>query len=404
MGLFCVNMHFRTTDDKALTAALKKRGVARFHVLPAKGGWTTLYEEEASHQDDRRIQELTGRLSRDLKSPAIAFMVHDSDIACYWLYENGQLLDEYNSCPAYFDDDATGDEPPSGGKPDVLARYCKSGVGEDEVASMLVGESVFAESVVEQLAEALGIDVERALSDYRDVGGGGGPRGHGDSDDDDDDGDGDDHGPQILSMREGLAARLTQMLGADQQASADPQAAALVQAAVKGDVAEIDRLLDTGAAVDAVGPGEIAGQPMAAAMQAFPGGMPKLPMTPLIAAVAHKRREAVERLLDRGADLNHVFALFGTAMHAAAGGGDVDMLRLLIRRGADVSPRNRAGQTPLQIVAQMRGTIERLTQARAMIKSMGVKIPGLTKQMSDVQIPTDGWEACERLLKEHGAV
>jgi hypothetical protein len=205
-------------------------------------------------------------------------------------------------------------------------------------------------------------------------------------------------------MREGLAARLTQMLGADQQASADPQAAALVQAAVKGDVAEIDRLLDTGAAVDAVGPGEIAGQPMAAAMQAFPGGMPKLPMTPLIAAVAHKRREAVERLLDRGADLNHVFALFGTAMHAAAGGGDVDMLRLLIQRGADVSPRNRAGQTPLQIVAQMRGTIERLTQARAMIKSMGVKIPGLTKQMSDVQIPTDGWEACERLLKEHGAV
>jgi len=179
---------------------------------------------------------------------------------------------------------------------------------------------------------------------------------------------------------------------------------ALVQAAVKGDVAEIDRLLDTGAAVDAVGPGEIAGQPMAAAMQAFPGGMPKVPMTPLIAAVAHKRREAVERLLDRGADLNHVFALFGTAMHAAAGGGDVDMLRLLIRRGADVSPRNRAGQTPLQIVAQMRGTIERLTQARAMIKSMGVKIPGLTKQMSDVQIPTDGWEACERLLKEHGAV
>src|SRR5262245_24021686 len=99
MGRFCVNMHFRSTDDKALTAAVKKRGVTASRVLPAKGGWTTLYEEEASHQDDRRIRELTGGLSRDLKVAAIAFMVHDSDIACYWLYEDGQLLDEYNSCP-----------------------------------------------------------------------------------------------------------------------------------------------------------------------------------------------------------------------------------------------------------------------------------------------------------------
>jgi len=404
MGLFCVNMHFRSTDDKALTGAVKKRGVTAFRVLPAKGRWTTLYEEEASHQDDRRIRELMEGLSRDLKVAAIAFMVHDSDIACYWLYENGQLLDEYNSCPAYFDDDATGDEPPSGGRPDVLVRYCQPGVAEDDLASMLVGESVFAEGVIERLAEALGIDVERALSDYRDGGGGGGPRGTGGfGDDDDDDDGGEDDGPQLLSMRQGLAGRLTQMLGFDLRESADPQSMALVQAAVKGDVAEIDRLLAAGVAVDGEAPAAMPGPTTAATAQLFAGQLPQILMTPLLAAISHKQHAAAERLLERGGDPNHAHRLFGTPVHAAAGGGEVELLKLLINRGGDVNARNAHQQTPLQAIRQARAAVERFAQAEQMMKSMGMKIPGLVNQMAQVELPTEGWDACERLLKEHEA-
>lgn len=405
MGLFCVNMHFRSTDDKTLTAAVGKRGVSRFRVLPAKGGWTSLYEEEASHQDDGRIRELMDGLSQDLKAAGIAFMVHDSDVACYWLYENGELLDEYNSCPAYFDDDATGEEPPSGGRPNVLVRFCRAGVTEEQIATALGGESVFAEGVIEELATALGIDAERALSDYRDLGGGRGPRGTGGSDDDDGD-DGDDgDGPQILSMQEGMAKRLTDMLGGDPRASANPQATALVAAAVKGDVAEIDRLLDAGVAADAEAPGEIPGQAMSGAMaQLFGGKRPQMPMTPLIAAVSHKQRAAVERLLDRGADPNRVNHLFGAAVHAAAGGGDVDLLTLLIDRGGDVNVQNVHKLTPLQVISQARATTERLAHAQEMMKSMGMKVPGLVDQLAKTALPTEGWDACERLLKEHGAV
>src|SRR5262245_36740962 len=402
MGLFCVNMHFRSTDDKALTAAVRKHGVTRFRVLPAKGGWTTLYEEEASHQDDGRIRDLTGSLSRDLKVPAIAFMVHDSDIACYWLYENGQLLDEFNSCPAYFDDDATGDEPPSGGRADVLVRYCRPGVAKDDIASVLGGGELFAEGLVEHLADALGIDEERALSDYRD-GGDRGAGGFGDDDDDECDDDDDGDGPQILSMREGLASRMTQMLAADPRAKVDPQATALVQAAVKGDVAEIDRLLAAGVAVDAEGLAPLPTQPMGAMAQVFAGQLPQIPMTPLLAAVSHKRPAAAERLLERGADANRVHHLFGTPVHAAAGGGEAELLRLLIDHGGDVNARNAHQQTPLQAVRQARSTIERLAQAQEMMKSMGMKVPGLVNQLAKVQLPTEGWDACERLLKEHGA-
>ena len=158
MGLFCVNFHFRTTDDRALAEAVGRRGVSRYRVVPAKNGWTSLFEEQASEQDDRRIRDLAGGLSRDLHVPAIAFLVHDSDIACFWLFDNGQLLDEYNSDPGYFDGDADGPPTPSGGRPDVLLPYCRPGVRVDEVAAILSQETVrsttFAEDVIGRLAQA----------------------------------------------------------------------------------------------------------------------------------------------------------------------------------------------------------------------------------------------------------
>ena len=82
MGLFCANFHFRTTEDRALSEAVQRRGVTRYRVVPATSGWTSLYEEQASEQDDRRILDFAGTLSEDLHVPAIAFLVHDSDIAC----------------------------------------------------------------------------------------------------------------------------------------------------------------------------------------------------------------------------------------------------------------------------------------------------------------------------------
>src|SRR5260370_40549738 len=128
MGLFCVNFHFRTTDDRALPEVLNRRGITRYRVVPAKSGWTSLYEEQASEQDDRRIRDLASGLSEDLHVAAIAFLVHDSDIACYWLFDNGQLLDEYNSDPGYFDSDADGPPSPSGGRTDVLLPSSRPGL------------------------------------------------------------------------------------------------------------------------------------------------------------------------------------------------------------------------------------------------------------------------------------
>lgn len=410
MGLFCVSMHSRTTDDTGLSRALSRRGLTEYRVLTAKNGWVSLYEAEVSAQDDDRIRELAGGLSTDLHVAAIAFMVHDSDIACYWLYDDGRLLDQYNSCPDYFDD---GDEPsgPAGGRPDVLVRYCRAGVSQDDLAAILAQETVFADDVIAGLAAALGIDVKRALSDYRDIGGPEGP----DGDDLDDDGGEDSGGPTVSPPHTGLLGRvgrrMTEMLGGGPcSATADPQATALVKAAARGDTEEMDQLLGTRMDIDAEAPAPLpGGQPMAGLGQLFPRGVPEIAMTPLLAAVAHKRRRAAERLLDAGADPNRAHPLFGTAVHVATGTGDVDLLRLLVDRGGDVHARSAQGQTPLGIIEAGRTTPQRMAEVEKLMKLMGKQLSGPTaelpieKLLSDLNLPTEGWEACERLLKACGA-
>lgn len=411
MGLFCVNIHFRTTDDKPLSAALNHRGATQYRILPAKNGWTSLYEEEASWQNEARIRVLAGGLSKELHVAAVAFMVHDSDIACYWLFDDGRLLDQYNSCPAYFDEDATDDGPPSptGGRPDVLLPYCRTGVRQHDLAAVLAEQAVFAESVIERLADALGIDGDRALADYRDVSDGDGPNGTDEGDDDGGNGDDgrNDGGPSILPRETGLPGRLAEIaevLGSDpSHAVADPQATALVEAASAGDTEEIDRLLAEGVAIDVAAPVSFAcDQPMAGLEQLFPGGVPKIAMTPLLAAVANQRHRAAERLLDAGADPNRLHPLLGSPVHAAIGAGDAALLGLLLDRGGDVNAPNALGQTPLEVVAAARESLDRLAQAHTLMKSMGVNVPGLADQLSAVALPTEGWDACERLLKARG--
>ena len=398
MGLFCVNFHFRTADDRALSEALRRRGVTRSRVVAGKNGWTALYEEQASEQDDRRIRDLAGGLSQDLHAAGIAFLVHDSDIACYWLYDNGRLLDEYNSNPDYFDQETDGPPRPAGGRPDLLLPFCRPGVGREELEAILGEENVratiFAEEVIRRLARALGIDRHLALADYRDA--------DGDHEPDDEDDDEDEDGPIGTPLRAGLMERLAGRFGFDPGAApADPQVAALVRAAAAGNTEDIARLLAEGAALDAEAPAPLHGRQVMPGLAPFlPGGAPQFVMTPLLAAVVNKQRPAAERLLGGGADPNRVHPHFGTAVHAAAGAGDVELLEVLLDHGADGSAPNARGQTPLQLLAFSRTALDRLAQVQATMKAMGVKVP---PQMANVALPVEGWDACERLLKARGA-
>ena len=393
MGLFCVNLHVRTTDHAAVESALDRRRVRERRVLPAVNGWTTVYEAEASNQDDGRIRDLGSRLSRDAKAPAVAFLVHDSDIACYWLFENGRQVDEFNSCPGYFDGGSDG---PSGGRPDVLHRFCRPGVGVEDLKTILGSQETFAEGIIEGLADALGIDPERALADYRDLAEDDGP--------DDFGGDDEDHGggPGGGGLLASVAGRINQWFGGGAvRLATDPRVRELVEAVAAGDVAAIDRLVADGVPLDGEAPVPPPSEKQLG-IGLFLATAPQMPVTPLFAAVLHRRRGAAERLLEAGADPNRKHPLFGTAAHIAAGAGDAELLRVLLDHGSDPQARSAHGQTPLTALNMLRASREQMVQGQATILAMGVRLPPQVQAVLDAPPPTEGWAACERLLREYG--
>ena len=68
----------------------------------------------------------------------------------------------------------------------------------------------------------------------------------------------------------------------------------------------------------------------------------------LLFAYVNNKRDAVDFLLERDGNWNMIGVNNGTAMHRAAWGGDLDMVKRLVAKGADVSNRNNPfNSTPL---------------------------------------------------------
>jgi hypothetical protein len=419
MGAFIVSMHIRTDDQESVAQTLRDMRVARARVTPPVNNWVSFYEETASMQDAGRICELTSALSARLGTVGIGVLIHDSDFSCHWLFDRGKQVDEYNSCPDYFGDDADwGDEEEpaaAGGEPEVLLRYCREGTTLSEVEAALVPALPFAEMQVERLANVLGIDVRHVLTDYNDFA-------DGEAEDvetiavgGDDDGppprrsmrglslfdpSGEDDEGEVGQAPAGFGTALEEMMrgmfGGRSTATADPRSAALLQAAVAGDAARIDELAAEGVDVNASGPMRMSGVlGMPAVNQS-----PQFEAAPLLAAVAHNRLDAARRLIELGADVHAVHPLFGSAVHVAVTTGAPDLLRLLLDHGADPNGRDLAGRTALQALAAHRQMIRQFSKIQSSLGSLGIAIPNMN--LPQPPTPTEGWEECERILREAG--
>jgi hypothetical protein len=73
-------------------------------------------------------------------------------------------------------------------------------------------------------------------------------------------------------------------------------------------------------------------------------------------AIKENDRPNVERLLDRGADINAQNIHGMTPLHISILWNVPDITMLLLERGADVSKRDRAGSTPLHLAANKGNT------------------------------------------------
>jgi len=176
MGASFVNYHLRTSDADAVVHAAQERVAMRAYVSPAHhDGWVTLYDETSDTLGPSEVDRLSHDLSLALHVPLLAFLVDDSSLFAYYLFDDeGCLIDEYNSAPAMFAMPGSPDvHQRFAGQPVLLEQYCRPGADLVELHQTLSAGrnsveggfacTVPAEERVRQLAVLLGLHERRAM-------------------------------------------------------------------------------------------------------------------------------------------------------------------------------------------------------------------------------------------------
>jgi hypothetical protein len=92
MGAFFTNCNVRATDTAKCAKALASLISSRAFMTDSKNGWITVYEEGSESQDIDILRRLAKALSAELKTVAIAVLVHDSDVLQYLVYEKCKFV------------------------------------------------------------------------------------------------------------------------------------------------------------------------------------------------------------------------------------------------------------------------------------------------------------------------
>ena len=161
VGNFYTNFTVRGGAQEQVVSALRSKQRRAF-VSPLINNMVVVYDAESDEQKTDVIDRLGRDLSATFDCAVIAVLNHDDDILCYWLFQSGQLLDDYNSAPNYFESvaDPCG---PAGGDVMKLCRTCASTVAPERVEAILrksaleEGGFLFQIDRHQALAEALGL-------------------------------------------------------------------------------------------------------------------------------------------------------------------------------------------------------------------------------------------------------
>lgn len=165
MGASFTNYQVLAKSASKIKKALEPLVKSRAYVSPEKNGWVTVYDESSDDQNEAVITHIATELSKSLVTTVLACLVHDSDIAAYWLYQSGALTDEFNSAPDYFGnevDDKT--RARLSGNSDVLLPLCVASTTREEIEAVIHPSDDFpmmAEGIFVDLAKLLGIDDAR---------------------------------------------------------------------------------------------------------------------------------------------------------------------------------------------------------------------------------------------------
>jgi hypothetical protein len=133
MGTTYSNCQVRSDSQEAVVAALTGLLKEPAYVAPAVNDWVGVYPECKRTDPDNLAKKLSAKLSCGV----FAWVVHDSDIFFYTLYEDGKKRDEFDSNPDYFDPVSSAKRARLRGKPEALVAYCLPGIGYSQVREVL---------------------------------------------------------------------------------------------------------------------------------------------------------------------------------------------------------------------------------------------------------------------------
>jgi hypothetical protein len=177
MGAFYGSVQIRTEDRDAVRKVVEqvaKKQKTRFLVGPVRNGWVGVYPEN-NGQDTR----VAGVLAAKFPVDVLYLMVHDDDVFAYSFYQGGELVDQYNSCPDYFDgafDEADPEEElgeegmEDGGRPEVFRHLLRSDMDLAGLQALLsperAGSAVFASDLLIRFSGLLGLENTATAYEY----------------------------------------------------------------------------------------------------------------------------------------------------------------------------------------------------------------------------------------------
>ena len=118
MGSFYTNVTLRGPAQEEVLAHLGDRAA---YVSRTSDSFTVVLDEASESQDLDELLGVTASLSTHFDSPALAALNHDNSVLYLSLFEHGQQVDQYNSCPEFDNEDA--DEESSGPAGGDAARW-----------------------------------------------------------------------------------------------------------------------------------------------------------------------------------------------------------------------------------------------------------------------------------------
>jgi hypothetical protein len=330
MGVFFTNYHVRKVDAEACAKALTTLISSRALVTDSKNGWTTVYDEQSESQDDNVLHRLAKALSSKLKTTVIAMMVYDSDIFVYLIYENGKLVDQFDSKPDYFGPVSEARKKEWRGEFAKLIPYAKKKSSIQDFKRVAEKKLVFEEERAGEFSQLLGIDPTRGRTGFK----------------------------YVQETNHKLHLIYAKGYSQDQ--------AQLVEAVSRGDATKVKDLLGKGTSPNQK---DRNGQPLlvvagrraefdmvryliahgADLFSECPGGGDALWI-----AAAEGHEQIVAHLLEKAKGNPKLASSLSTAFSAAVMAGRAEVLKHLILAGADATGKNTVGQLPL-LMASIRG-------------------------------------------------